>query len=550
MTPEYRAAIGGVESNNNYQALGPETDDGDRAYGRYQVMGENIPDWTQKHLGKSMTPQEFLANPDAQDKVFDGETSAHYKKYGNLNDVTSTWFSGRPMAQAGNDSDGYNTVPQYVAKVNARMGNPTAMQTAMSGRTAMASTDDDAVPPALNPGQPQGALTAGGSPVAQAPNWLDALGNTLMNMAPGIAQDPENKKALVAAAAEANKGTAGSWSSGTFNKKTGMTLQTNTNGQTRFVKTAPADDGDDEAKWGVIGKDKYGQPLYGYPPARSDYAAKKDAPAATDADTSAAVALTGQPFLDNLLKDKGAGYQSQVQSILDGRTPYPTGMLLKTPFGQQLAQDVTQADPSYEAGNPMARVKTRNEFMTGGVASPAGQITAGNTALQHAGEMSDALEKFKGGGADYEGTPFVSYYMNKLHNNAIQGTAAGSDYNDFMTAKNHFSEEVTKFYAGSAGSEGERKRALANLDEAKSLPELRSAIKEETDLMNGKVSALQDRWKTGMGPMAKDFPLIQPKSQEAIDRITQRNASPASSTSAPTASKPMKTSNGVTWSIN
>jgi hypothetical protein len=94
-----------------------------------------------------------------------------------------------------------------------------------------------------------------------------------------------------------------------------------------------------------------------------------------------------------------------------------------------------------------------------------------------------------------------------------------------MTAKNHFAEEVTKFYAGSAGSEAERTRALANLDAAKSLPELRSAIKTEANLMQGKVNALQDRWRNGMGPLVPDFPLVQPKSQAAIDAIRQRDAS-------------------------
>jgi hypothetical protein len=168
--------------------------------------------------------------------------------------------------------------------------------------------------------------------------------------------------------------------------------------------------------------------------------------------------------------------------------------------------------------------------------------------------MSDALEQFKGGGADYSGVPFASYSLNKIHNAGIQGTPEGSSYNNFMTAKNHFSEEVTKFYAGSAGSEGERKRALANLDEAKSLPELRSAIKEETDLMHGKVNALQDRWRNSMGPLVKDYPLIQSKSQEAIDRIEKRNAAtapqPSGAKAAAQGTYKSPTGASIPWSLN
>lgn len=281
-----------------------------------------------------------------------------------------------------------------------------------------------------------------------------------------------------------------------------------------------------DPKWGIVGKDQYGQPTYGYAPTREEYAASKKA--------AADISASDQPDMTNVhgkeyLATLDPKYANTVQAIVEGRAPYPTGMLLKTPYGQKLAQDVTQADPTFESGNATARVKVRNEFESGGVSSPAGQITAGNTAIQHAGEMSDALERLKAdsgvlssvGNADI---PYISKAATALHNSAVQGTAAGAPLNDFMTAKNHFAEEVTKFYAGSAGSEAERTRALANLDAAKSLPELRSAIKTEANLMQGKVNALQDRWRTGMGPFVSDFPLVHPKSQDAIGRIMQRDA--------------------------
>lgn len=305
---------------------------------------------------------------------------------------------------------------------------------------------------------------------------------------------------------------------------------------------------EEKPKWGVVGKDKYGQPVYGYPPPREEAAKTAEKPAAPEQDMAG---LTGKEYLETLKKDDPK-MESQVRAVLEGRAPYPTGMLLKTPYGQQLAAHVTQADPSFESGNATARVKTRNEFMTGGVGSPAGQITAGNTALQHAGEMSDALERVKEGGGllrglGNAGIPVLSYLANEAKNKSVQGTPEGAALNDFMTAKNHFSEEVTKFYAGSAGSEAERTRALANLDAAKSLPELRSAIKTEVNLMQGKVNALQDRWKNGMGPLVPEFPLIQQKSQEAIDRVIQRhqaseqpptNAAPAKAASPQTATNP------------
>lgn len=87
-----RRSIQDIESGGNYQAIGPVTK-GDRPYGAYQVMGRNIPSWTQKYLGKAMSPEEFLANPAAQDAVFDGEFGGYVKKFG-LEGAAQAWIGG------------------------------------------------------------------------------------------------------------------------------------------------------------------------------------------------------------------------------------------------------------------------------------------------------------------------------------------------------------------------------------------------------------------------------------------------------------------------
>lgn len=113
----FAEAIKGNESGGRYGVLGPVTKGGDRAYGAYQVMGKNIPSWTQEALGKALTPQDFLKNPQAQDAVFAHRFGGYVQKYGNPYDAASAWFSGRPMAQAGNAKDVLGTtVPAYVRK--------------------------------------------------------------------------------------------------------------------------------------------------------------------------------------------------------------------------------------------------------------------------------------------------------------------------------------------------------------------------------------------------------------------------------------------------
>lgn len=89
-------AIRTIESGSaagNYSALGPITRTGDRAYGAYQVMGANIPQWTKTHFGQSLSPSEFLANQQAQDAVFQGQFGGYMGKYGPAG-AAQAWFGG------------------------------------------------------------------------------------------------------------------------------------------------------------------------------------------------------------------------------------------------------------------------------------------------------------------------------------------------------------------------------------------------------------------------------------------------------------------------
>ncbi len=152
----YAHSIGAQESGNKYDALGPQQQSGDRAYGRFQVMGANIPSWTQQALGQSMTPQQFLADPQAQDTVFKAQFGKSLAQYNNPADAASVWFSGRPMARAGNTSDSLGTtVPSYVSKFMAGLGP--ASQAVQNGQGGQGS-------PSAAPSSP-----AGGSPASQAP---------------------------------------------------------------------------------------------------------------------------------------------------------------------------------------------------------------------------------------------------------------------------------------------------------------------------------------------------------------------------------------------
>lgn len=107
------------ESGGNYGAVGVWVN-GDRAYGRYQVMGNNIPSWTKKYYGRSLTPSQYLASRAAQDAVVRGVLGGYVKKYG-YRGAASAWYSGNPnLHNSTRSQPGGPSIKGYVDSVMNR----------------------------------------------------------------------------------------------------------------------------------------------------------------------------------------------------------------------------------------------------------------------------------------------------------------------------------------------------------------------------------------------------------------------------------------------
>jgi len=154
----YRDAIAAIESrgSGDYSALGPLTK-GDRAYGRYQVMGANIPQWSQEALGRTISPQEFLNDPAAQDTIFNTRFGGYLKNH-SPQDAASIWFTGRPVAQGGSARDVTGTSGnQYAAKFNKELG-ATGSNSAPLAKPAAQDATAPVTEAGAAPSPPQSAL--------------------------------------------------------------------------------------------------------------------------------------------------------------------------------------------------------------------------------------------------------------------------------------------------------------------------------------------------------------------------------------------------------
>ncbi len=139
----YREAIASIESKGSggYAALGPLTKSGDRAYGRYQIMGNNIGPWSKEALGRSVSASEFMSSPSIQDSVFDYKFGSYVNKYG-ATGASKAWFGGPgAVSGSGNATDVLGTsVTGYAGKFNSAMSSMTDATTkATKGLTSFGS---------------------------------------------------------------------------------------------------------------------------------------------------------------------------------------------------------------------------------------------------------------------------------------------------------------------------------------------------------------------------------------------------------------------------
>src|SRR3990167_5348417 len=164
-----KQAIAGIESGGQYDAVGPKTKSGDHAYGKYQIMGRNIPSWTREALGQALTPQQFVSSPEAQESVFEYKFSQYVQKYGGYENAAKVWFGGTGALRNAGASDILGTtVGRYAQLFNMSFNN--AIPFAGTASVHRQGTSPFAnMSPFFNSAIPVGATTQGtlGSSITQ-----------------------------------------------------------------------------------------------------------------------------------------------------------------------------------------------------------------------------------------------------------------------------------------------------------------------------------------------------------------------------------------------
>lgn len=134
-----REAIAQVESGGDYGNITQSHTRLGRALGKYQVMEGELQEDLKNAGLPLMTPEQFLKDHSAQDKVFDTKFGKDMDKYGSFNEAASRWLSGRSVADGIRTgvADRFGTdVKSYLNKTNAALARgATLTQKTDAGRS-------------------------------------------------------------------------------------------------------------------------------------------------------------------------------------------------------------------------------------------------------------------------------------------------------------------------------------------------------------------------------------------------------------------------------
>lgn len=495
----YRNAIGTVESSNNYGAVGPATRTGDHAYGRYQVMGANIPSWTQAALGEAMTPQDFLKNQDAQDRVFDHHFGAAMQKHGSADDAASVWFSGRPMSQAGNSSDGYNTVPQYVSKFRRALGD---------GGAPMASAFADTKNNSMNPmqaayaqqgqgqGQGQYAYDQSYDPNAGIFSRLKAAGPGALFGAPHGVFPGANGNPGYDLGTSLQK--AGAWAMSASNPSALGALGAISNENSR--------------KFVQIGTDEFGNPRYGFvdekrgsiTPAGGQ--GQQGAGGGAQSGNAISEALSSGKTGEDLLAHPGvpASAASMVRGIANGIQPYNAAALMRTPQGRMVDSLLQQYEPGADYVSRLAGAKDW--------AAKSNEITRrAGQAARHGSEMVDTFSALHN--TDY---PLANTIKNGFDEATGGGAPGAARLN--VTA---FANEMGALVRGNGGSDASFNEWAKNFPVNGSPEQQRAALGMAAKLFRDSKEELEQKRVRAIGPAQAQAkgPLFTPQVEAALSRM-------------------------------
>lgn len=136
---QFMYGIGYQETRGNKNSYHEVNDYG--AVGKYQVLKSNIPDWSRRVLGYSITWQKFRDSPDLQEKIVRGILKGYFDAWG-PRQAAAAWYAGpgnHGLDMSTRAQNGGPSIKTYVDSVLKWAGGSTAVKDSYATGTGTAT---------------------------------------------------------------------------------------------------------------------------------------------------------------------------------------------------------------------------------------------------------------------------------------------------------------------------------------------------------------------------------------------------------------------------
>jgi hypothetical protein len=265
-----------------------------------------------------------------------------------------------------------------------------------------------------------------------------------------------------------------------------------------ILKTVAGNYFDTKPQFGVIGQNQMGVNQYGFiRPNQEKVTPVNRAGGPVGSAGAIDPSLTGEDFLKAVAANPefGPGKAQMVKAIAEGRQPYPSGFLLKTPFGQWLTTAVGQYEPGLDATLIGQRATFNRQMGSSSPSSVGGQKTLMGTALGHLSELADAASSLGNSSGplptSVPGSSYLAHGINRFENTSVEQSAKVNALND---AVQKFAGEVGKLYSGNAGGGvGEREETRSRFSGNLTPQEMAASLEMSKALIQSKLLALENQ---------------------------------------------------------
>lgn len=246
--------------------------------------------------------------------------------------------------------------------------------------------------------------------------------------------------------------------------------------------------------------------------------------------------VTGRDFLEHL-KETDPPYARQVEQIVNGDAPMPTGRLANTPVGRKLRQDVLSIEPGLTDADYATRLQTRKSYTAG----PDAKITRSiNTTLHHAATLEKAINDLD----NYSGAGTLLNTPRAL----IKGKFS-EDYQKakgaYETAVGNFAKELDFAVSGGRPTVSGTKHQMDGFDLTAPKAEQLSKLREGVDLLNGRLESHAEGYVRGMKKQADPMDFVEPRNKQFFQRLMGTTPTEAA---APVANAAPQTTTGTATS--